>query len=209
MENNFKEIALPVSGMTCASCAAQIERALTALPGVASAAVNPATEQATVRFTNGPVETGDLVTAVQEAGYDVPTETVDLPIGGMTCASCVAHVEGALADVPGVLSASVNLATGRAMVICITGAVSPPDLKRAVLVSGYRVVEPEENARAEHLSNETCVFTQRRPAWKLTLSVAWKWIPKRQPPSSNTKASCITSVPPAARRLSRKIPKNT
>ncbi|KAB2886050.1 MAG: heavy-metal-associated domain-containing protein, partial [Albidovulum sp.] len=41
-------------------------------------------------------------------------ETVSLPIGGMTCASCVGRVEGALKAVPGVLAASVNLATERA-----------------------------------------------------------------------------------------------
>ncbi len=65
--------------------------------------VNLATEKATVTFDDGPVPLTTLVQAVQETGYDLATEKVSLPIGGMTCASCVAHVEGALAQVPGVL----------------------------------------------------------------------------------------------------------
>ena len=47
-------------------------------------------------------------------GYKVPIKKVTLPVGGMTCASCVERVEKALAGVPGVLSTSVNLATERA-----------------------------------------------------------------------------------------------
>jgi copper ion binding protein len=162
MENDSKEITLPVAGMTCSSCAAHIERALGALPGVAGAAVNLATERATVRFANGQVETDELVAAVRSAGYDVPTETAELPIGGMTCASCAAHVEGALADVPGVVRAAVNLATERATVEYIPGAAALADLKRAVSEAGYRVLEPETAAEAEPADQDAAKMAAAR-----------------------------------------------
>ena len=51
------------------------------------------------------------MSAVEQAGYQVPSETVELAVQGMSCASCVGRVEKALDRVPGVLAASVNLAT--------------------------------------------------------------------------------------------------
>ena len=64
--------------------------------------------------------------------------TVDLGVGGMTCASCVARVERALAKVPGVQQAAVNLATESARVTVAGGADDlGPQLRRAVRDAGY------------------------------------------------------------------------
>ena len=94
MSKSTHEMTLPIVGMTCASCVSHVEKALNGVPGVARANVNLATERATVSFANGDVETETLVNAVRDSGYDVPTETMTLPIDGMTCASCTARVEG-------------------------------------------------------------------------------------------------------------------
>jgi len=60
-------IELAVEGMTCASCVGRVERALKAVPGVSNAAVNLATERATVR---GVAVVEALVAAVEKAGYE-------------------------------------------------------------------------------------------------------------------------------------------
>ncbi|NEX45621.1 heavy metal translocating P-type ATPase [Pseudotabrizicola algicola] len=125
--------SLAVEGMTCASCVLRVERALAAVPGVASATVNLATERAEV-VSERPIARADLVAAVEALGYDVPAQAVDLAIEGMTCASCVGRVERALAAVPGVASVSVNLATERAHV---TGTAEPLVLQQAVEALGY------------------------------------------------------------------------
>jgi copper ion binding protein len=109
-----RELSLPIQGMTCASCVMHVENALKEVPGVLSVAVNLATERAAVGYDPDKVGMDTLVHAVQYSGYDVPQETIVLPIEGMTCASCVMHVENALKEVPGVLSVVVNLATERA-----------------------------------------------------------------------------------------------
>ncbi|WP_312256026.1 heavy metal translocating P-type ATPase [Stutzerimonas nitrititolerans] len=126
-------ISLPIEGMTCASCVGRVEAALARIEGVDSVSVNLATERADIRLA-GPVDRMALVQAVEKVGYDVPANTVELAIEGMTCASCVGRVERALKAVPGVAEATVNLATERARV---RGVVAVEDLLAAVGKVGY------------------------------------------------------------------------
>lgn len=125
-------ITLEIEGMTCASCVLRVENALKGASGVASAAVNLATERAEVSGTG--LERAGLVKAVEGAGYAVRAQTIDLEVEGMTCASCVGRVERALAVVPGVVSATVNLATERAQVI---GTAPAEALVAAISEAGY------------------------------------------------------------------------
>ena len=138
-ENKNNLVRLPVEGMTCASCVSSVEQALKAVQGVSSVEVNLATEVASVELGSGQVSVQELATAVRRAGYAVGAERSDLSIGGMTCASCVAHVEGALKGVPGVLSVEVNLATEKAAVRYVRGVASLQEFREAVKVVGYTV----------------------------------------------------------------------
>ena len=129
-------LSLAIVGMTCASCVARVEKALARVPGVDSAAVNLATERASVH-AQGRLEAGALVEAVLRAGYEVASDTLTLDIEGMTCASCVARVEKALARLPGVTQATVNLATEQAQVTLLRDSASTADLLDAVGRAGY------------------------------------------------------------------------
>ena len=126
---------LQVMGMTCASCVLRVEKSLQSVPGVLEVSVNLATEQASVDAATS-VTAAALAAAVRKAGYDVAVEEVALQVEGMTCASCVARVEKALLKVPGVLSASVNLATEHATVQTFS-TVPVAVLKAAVEKAGY------------------------------------------------------------------------
>jgi P-type Cu+ transporter len=149
-------IELDIGGMTCASCSNRVEKALAQVPGVSSASVNLATERASVSG-DASVSAAQLVAAVEKAGYRAtpieaagtvaepalaPAEPIELDIGGMTCASCSNRVEKALAQVPGVSSASVNLATERASVSG-DASVSAAQLVAAVEKAGYRATPIE------------------------------------------------------------------
>jgi Cu+-exporting ATPase len=126
---------LPVDGMTCASCVSRVEKAIARVPGVVRASVNLATERATIEAESVRVQ-ADVAKAVHAAGYEVPEQEWVLNISGMTCASCVARVEKVLSKIPGVSSASVNLATELATVKAVAG--TPPDaLIGAVRKAGY------------------------------------------------------------------------
>ncbi|WP_312478188.1 heavy metal translocating P-type ATPase [Stutzerimonas nitrititolerans] len=137
-------ISLPIEGMTCASCVGRVEAALARIEGVDSVSVNLATERADIRLA-GPVDRLALVQAVEKVGYDVPANTVELAIEGMTCASCVGRVERALKAVPGVAEATVNLATERARV---RGVVAVEDLLAAVGKVGYEAHAVDSAAQA-------------------------------------------------------------
>jgi len=100
-----------VRGMTCASCVNHVEQALKTIPGVSEVSVNLATETASVDFDSTIATSAFLAHAVKEAGYEIPVQSHTLKIGGMSCASCVSHVEKALQKISGVLSTTVNLAT--------------------------------------------------------------------------------------------------
>ena len=140
---SLKFLDLPVLGMTCASCVGRVEKAIRAVPGVAEASVNLAAERAQVSL-NADGSPGAVAAAIRAAGYEPLEEEVAYPVRDMTCASCVGRVEKALAAVPGVLSASVNLATERATVRFLSGAVSFRDLAAAVQQAGYALEQPEQ-----------------------------------------------------------------
>ncbi|RMG56888.1 MAG: copper-translocating P-type ATPase, partial [Deltaproteobacteria bacterium] len=132
-------------GMTCASCVKRVERALSRVPGVRNVSVNFATEEAMVEGDGDSLDVDALVSAVRDAGYDVALSTKDFVIKGMTCASCVERIERALSRVPGIVAASVNLATGTGRVTYIPGAVEvDPAVREAVEGAGYEVEEIEE-----------------------------------------------------------------
>ncbi|MBL8591254.1 MAG: copper-translocating P-type ATPase [Devosia sp.] len=137
----LRATSFQIEGMTCASCVARVEKAIRAVPGVASANVNLATERATVEFSAKPDPRG-VIAAIAKAGYATREETIELTIEGMTCASCVSRIEKALAAVPGVISASVNLATEKAVVVAASGAVTRAALEATVRATGYAVVKP-------------------------------------------------------------------
>ena len=130
---------LQIEGMTCASCVMRVEKTLKSVSGVTDVSVNLATERATVS-ADASVSTAALVAAVGKAGYDVVTSEVRLDIEGMTCASCAGRVEKALMKVPGVLTASVNLATERATVRALR-SVTAANLRAAVERAGYSAAD--------------------------------------------------------------------
>jgi heavy metal translocating P-type ATPase len=165
MNAPIRTLRLPVEGMTCASCVRRVETAIAAVPGVEAASVNLATEAAEVRFA-APADAAAIRAAVAKAGYGVPSEEVDLAIEGATCASCVRRIETALARVPGVEAASVNLAAESARVQVLRGTDTAA-LVAAVGAAGYAAA-----LRGEAPERETAeAGLLRRTAWAAALTL--------------------------------------
>jgi Cu+-exporting ATPase len=154
-----------IEGMSCASCVVRVEKAIAAVPGVASATVNLATERATVTYSK-PVPTEAVLRAIEKAGYEPKIETRELVIEGMTCASCVSRVEKALKAVPGVREATVNLATEKATVRSIAGTTLSA-LEDAVRAAGYDVRKNTIDSPADDSEDR-----RRHEANRLKLSLA-------------------------------------
>ncbi|KNZ83330.1 ATPase [Providencia stuartii] len=136
-QSSANRLSLPVEGMTCASCVGRVERALKAVDNIDTAVVNLATERADITFKEH-VDVDAAIRAIESSGYKVREEITELAIEEMTCASCVGRVEKALTQIPGVIEASVNLATERARIRHLSGAVTVADLEAAVVQAGYK-----------------------------------------------------------------------
>ncbi|MCA8878550.1 MAG: copper-translocating P-type ATPase [Rhodobacteraceae bacterium] len=140
-----KALQFEVTGMSCASCVGRVERALAAVPGVEDAQVNLAAETARVVF-DAPATAAGLAETLDKAGYPARTASLTLDIEEMSCASCVGRVERALAAVPGVLAADVNLASESARVTYLEGAVAPDQIAAAATGIGYPARPRNETA---------------------------------------------------------------
>ena len=168
-----QRLQLPVKGMTCASCVAHVTRALNKVPGVDAVNVNLATEKATLELSGpGEVKLDDLADALQDAGYGVASEQLTLNIGGMTCASCVRHVERALDSVEGVASTNVNLATERATVQYLPGVAAIGDMRHAVEDAGYSVVAVAGDEFGEQATPKELVVLRRKFVFSLAVAAA-------------------------------------
>ncbi|PQO22478.1 heavy metal translocating P-type ATPase [Rhodobacteraceae bacterium WD3A24] len=159
------EITFRLSGLNCAACVARAEKALQGVEGVDEAGVNLATESARVQY-HAPASAGALAEAVEKAGYPPRTEEVTLDIEGMHCASCVGRVEQALAAVPGVAEAHVNLAAETALVRGYAGALDAAALEVAVREAGYpgRVRRDDAPAGADDDKAAAAAARARRQA---------------------------------------------
>ncbi|MFZ7112481.1 MAG: heavy metal translocating P-type ATPase [Desulfatiglandales bacterium] len=161
------KVDIPVTGMTCANCAANIERNVRKLPGVRDVHVNFATEKATVSYDPGEIRIKDLLRKIEDTGYGVTTAAVDIPITGMTCANCAMTIERTLKKkVPGVVDTAVNFATERAAVTYLPGVANVEDMIAAIERAGYGAVRPDQTeeedaelaARRDEIRDQTRKF---------------------------------------------------
>ena len=160
----LERIDIPITGMSCASCALKIEKGLAGVEGVSKATVNFAAEKATVVFHRGQTDLSHLIDKVKDLGYGAQSEKILLPIQGMTCASCVNKVQKALNSIKGVVQADVNFATERAWVEYIPDEVSIRELRKAVEEAGYHVLEvkQEDIVEKERLAREAELYKLKR-----------------------------------------------
>ena len=133
---------LTVTGMTCASCSARVEKVVGKLNGVAKATVNLATEKLHLEYDESLLQADAVKKAVEAAGYGLrepeKTKHVTIPIGGMTCASCSARIEKVVGRLDGVSLVSVNLATEKADIDYDPARVRISAIKKTITDAGYQ-----------------------------------------------------------------------
>ncbi len=156
-EDKMDRIDLPIVGMSCASCASTIQGGLGGLRGVEKASVNFANSKATVLFQPQLIKPEDLIKSIRKSGYDVGTASLEIPVRGMECASCVQNVERALLATRGVTKAAANLATEKVRVEYIPSEISLTEIKKTIESAGYKVLEiprEEETQDIERIVRE-------------------------------------------------------
>jgi len=138
----LRSSTLKIIGMTCAACAARIEKGLGKLPGVSKSVVSFAAETASVTYDPAQIGLKELAAKVADLGYQVAPDKVEFKITGMSCAACSARIEKALNALPGVFSATVNLATERASVEFSGNELSFQQIQSKVKKLGYEAHDP-------------------------------------------------------------------
>jgi Cu+-exporting ATPase len=149
-----KRTDLQVGGMSCAACSSRVERGLRKIEGVGEVNVNLATGKAMIEFSPEKTNEFAFIDAIKNMGYEVKSEKVILPVGGMTCAACSSRVERTLNKLDGVLQANVNLATEKATVQYLPDKTGIADLKNTISNIGYFVKEEEEGETQEKAEKE-------------------------------------------------------
>jgi Cu+-exporting ATPase len=139
-----KNITVPVTGMTCANCAATIERQVRKLPGVSLANVNLASEKLTVAFDPLQLDEHGIIARVERAGYGVATGTAELPITGLRDNSDAVTLEKLLAKQTGVLAAGVSFGTERVVLEYIPGLTGIAELAGLIRKAGFDIVQVGE-----------------------------------------------------------------
>lgn len=185
------EQQVQISGMTCASCVARVEKALKKIDGVVEANVNLSTEQAFLK-SEQPIPATQLVNAINKTGFEAVIQQFDLNIEGMTCASCVARVEKALKKVDQVLDAQVNLATEKAHVIAIR-PLAVSQLVKVVQKAGFDIQTDRIELTIEGMTCASCVARVEKALKKvdqvseaqvnLATETAWVKAPRSQLPA--------------------------
>jgi P-type Cu+ transporter len=148
MSEKVQESQFQITGMTCAACAIRIEKGLKKMEGVEEANVNLALEKATIKYDAATMNPAAIQKKIQDLGYDVITNKIELDITGMTCAACSTRIEKGLNKMDGVLMANVNLALEKATVEYNPSLLSPKDMIQKVDKLGYGAsVKNDENAQ--------------------------------------------------------------
>ncbi|MEE8127471.1 MAG: copper ion binding protein, partial [Nitrospinaceae bacterium] len=158
-----RHIVLPVKGMSCASCAARIEKKVGEVDGVDQAGVNFGAESVTVDFDPDRTSPESIIQTIKKIGFSVPTVKRTFPVEAMTCASCVSRVEKKLRSLEGVTDAQVNLANERATVEYLESRLGMKDFQHALEQIGYHVPQEE----IENLSNRDLEEERHRQETRL------------------------------------------
>ncbi|MCD8352334.1 MAG: heavy metal translocating P-type ATPase [Planctomycetaceae bacterium] len=141
-----------ITGMTCAACGKRVEKVVGKLPGVNTASVNIATEKLSVAYDDAVVGPADIENAVSRAGFGVVRQdekTAVIPIAGMSCAACASRLEKVLGKLDGTVSANVNYATEKAVLVYNPAALRMATVREAVAKAGFQALDIEKEGAVD------------------------------------------------------------
>ncbi len=173
VESNSKKEAFKVEGMTCAACAAAIEKGVRRMDGVEDANVNFATETLNVEFDKDKISFNDINNKVSKLGYKIKKDEKQLnyKVEGMTCAACAAAIERGLNKMDGVENANVNFATETLTILYDPEKLRTSDIKAKVEKLGYKLSDEAKNEESENDKPSEAEIMKKRLIWALVFTI--------------------------------------
>lgn len=156
----MEEKIVSITGMTCSSCSARVEKLVGMLDGVNKASVNLTTEKLSVVYDENLLTLQQIKDAITKAGYGAVEKSdmkeVIVPIEGMTCASCASKIEKVVNKLEGISKATVNLTTEKLAVTYDPQIVRLSQIKQVVIKAGYKPldIEQQENVDYDRIRKE-------------------------------------------------------
>jgi Cu+-exporting ATPase len=142
---------LKIGGMTCAGCVNAIQNKLLETKGVTKCEVNLGAEKATLEFDSKITDISKLEKAIDDAGYRVVYEKINVRIDGITDASDARSLENKLSSKNGVRNASVNYGSGQAILEYNPSLLSVSDIRKIIKESGYNIISEDIQESPEEI----------------------------------------------------------
>ncbi len=153
--NGIEKLDIPIVGIHCSSCVPTIVSEIKKLPGIKFANVNIATEKAHVEFNKDATTTKEILSAIKRVGYKTGQAVLKVGISGMYCASCTTKIEDELSKTPGILSASIDLASENALIKYLPDSINVTNIKNSIEALGYKTIDfKDETEKAEITSKK-------------------------------------------------------
>ncbi len=158
-----KQVAIPITGMTCANCVATVERSLRKIDGVQEVVVNLSSERATVAYDPSRTGISDITARINRAGYGIAIGIADILVQRMSDDRDAKRLENALIQMEGIVSANVNFASEKARVEYIPTIVSQSDIRKLISKNGFVAVATGGDAvDVEQKAREAEITQQKR-----------------------------------------------
>lgn len=168
-----KQIYLPLENVDSEHCALIVDKGLAGVEGVESHKVELNNRQAIISVANTNV-VPQAVKAVKDLGYGVTTLKNTYPVLDMSCASCAVSAETVVSNLPGIVEASVNFATGNLIVEYLPNMVRTADIKKALQSAGYDLLVEDQSNQSETLEDiqvEKFKKLKQKTIWAIVLSL--------------------------------------
>ncbi len=175
-EQKTRKITLHVQGMSCATCAGNIEQALKETDGVIHSSANFATDEAIITYNPSEASLADIYEAIEATGYKPERKTATFGITGMSCTSCASASQKALEAVPGVLEAQINFATEEAKVDYMPAETGLLELYDAIEAAGYHPDRGESGDGGDGGDGGKNLSEERESAVQRELQNKQKWV---------------------------------
>lgn len=160
MKNKYFEIK--ISGMSCASCASNIEKTLKNLNGIINVNVNFASSTSTINYNSDKIKPNLIIKEIENLGYKANLNSYEAKIEDISCASCASAIENKLKNFDGIINININIALKIVRIEYIESITGKTEIKTAIKQVGFTSIEITDDSTQELQDNAEIEYLKQR-----------------------------------------------